>query len=96
MPAKELGTKYTCFKCGTRFYDMRKPDPLCPKCGADQRQSPTLKPAAEARRNRLVPPPKVIEPVEAEEVEGLEGEEETETFEDEEPEVEQAEGEEDF
>ncbi len=57
MPAKDLGTKYTCFKCGTKFYDMKKPEPLCPKCGADQRESPALKaPAAPERRPRARPP----------------------------------------
>ncbi len=69
MPAKDLGTKHTCFKCGAKFYDMKKPEPICPKCGADQRQTPAskLSPAAE-RRSR---PAKVAAPVEpeAEEVE---------------------------
>ena len=49
MPAKDLGTKYTCFKCGTRFYDLKKPEPTCPKCGADQRQSPANKPSPASR-----------------------------------------------
>lgn len=64
MPAKDLGNKFTCFKCSTKFYDLKKPDPLCPKCGADQRESPALKPASEGRRGRLAAVPKVIEPVE--------------------------------
>ena len=70
MPAKDLGTKHTCFKCGTKFYDMKKPEPICPKCGADQRQSPASKPAAVAERRRAPPkpPPPPAEP-EAEEVE---------------------------
>lgn len=42
-PAKDLGTKHTCWKCETKFYDLRKAVPLCPKCGADQRESPALK-----------------------------------------------------
>lgn len=67
MPAKDLGNKYVCFKCSTKFYDMKKPDPLCPKCGADQRESPALKPASEGRRGRLSSIPKVIEPIEPEE-----------------------------
>ena len=67
MPAKDLGTKYICFKCSTKFYDMKKPDPLCPKCGADQRESPALKPPSEGRRGRLSSIPKVIEPIEPEE-----------------------------
>ena len=35
-----LGTKYTCFKCGSKFYDLNRPKALCPKCGADQREAP--------------------------------------------------------
>ena len=52
MPAKDLGTKHLCFKCGTKFYDLNKAEPLCPKCGADQRQSPALKPAPSEKRSR--------------------------------------------
>ena len=33
--ARDLGTKYVCYKCGTKFYDLKKPVPSCPKCGAD-------------------------------------------------------------
>jgi uncharacterized protein (TIGR02300 family) len=67
MPAKDLGTKHTCFKCGTKFYDMKKPEPLCPKCGADQRQSPALKtPAPQERRPRARPPEPKTEEVEVE------------------------------
>ncbi|MGB8932372.1 MAG: TIGR02300 family protein [Anaeromyxobacteraceae bacterium] len=57
MGGKELGTKHTCFKCGTKFYDFKKPEPLCPKCGADQRQSPALKAPASERRQRAAPKP---------------------------------------
>ena len=66
MPAKDLGTKFICFKCGTRFYDLKKPVPICPKCGADQRESPAVRaPPAEKRR----PPPRPVAPVVEEEVE---------------------------
>lgn len=85
MPAKDLGTKYVCFKCSTKFYDLKKPDPLCPKCGADQRESPALKPAPEGRRSRLAATPKVIEPIEPEEPEAAEEEEALDDFEEEEP-----------
>lgn len=34
-----LGRKYTCYSCHTKFYDLGKPVPLCPKCGADQREA---------------------------------------------------------
>lgn len=80
MPAKDLGTKHTCFKCGTKFYDMKKPDPLCPKCGADQRESPALKPAPEGRRGRLSAPAKVIEPEPEEPEAASEEEEDLESF----------------
>ncbi len=66
MPAKDLGTKHTCFKCGTKFYDLKKPEPLCPKCGADQRESPALKPAPSERRQRAPARPVAPEPEEAE------------------------------
>lgn len=42
--ATKLGTKWNCFKCAARFYDLNKPEPLCPKCGADQRQRPKVAP----------------------------------------------------
>lgn len=32
----KLGTKYECYSCGTKFYDLGKPHPICPSCGADQ------------------------------------------------------------
>jgi hypothetical protein len=35
-----LGKKWTCFGCGAKFYDFMKPDPLCPKCGANQKEAP--------------------------------------------------------
>lgn len=57
MPAKDLGTKHVCFKCGTRFYDLKKPEPICPKCGADQRQSPAVKAPAEKRSRPAARPP---------------------------------------
>jgi uncharacterized protein (TIGR02300 family) len=50
MPAKDLGTKHVCWKCSTKFYDLKKADPACPKCGADPRAAPVPKsPAAEKR-----------------------------------------------
>lgn len=88
MPAN-LGTKHTCFKCGTKFYDLRKPEPLCPKCGADQRESPALKaPPPSERRSRAraaEPKPAEVE-VEAEADDEAELDEDAEeAAEDEEP-----------
>jgi uncharacterized protein (TIGR02300 family) len=71
--ARDLGTKYICYKCGTKFYDLKKPVPACPKCGADQREAPVAKPAS-TRTPKAAP---VKEPEEAE-VAGAE-EEDTET-----------------
>src|SRR5512135_527526 len=62
MPAKDLGTKHVCFKCGTRFYDLKKPEPICPKCGADQRQSPAVKAPSEKRARPASRPPPPPEP----------------------------------
>ncbi|MEE8581798.1 MAG: FYDLN acid domain-containing protein [Myxococcota bacterium] len=40
-PTSPLGTKYECFACSAKFYDLNRPEPICPKCGADQRQRPS-------------------------------------------------------
>ncbi|HEX7155512.1 MAG TPA: FYDLN acid domain-containing protein [Thermoanaerobaculia bacterium] len=58
----ELGKKYTCYSCHTKFYDLGKPVPTCPKCGADQRDAEEA-PLYTPTRGRRV----VEEPVEDEE-----------------------------
>jgi hypothetical protein len=65
MTAKDLGSKFVCFKCNTKFYDMKKPDPVCPKCGADQRESPANRPVE--KKSRLSAVPKAVVPVEPDE-----------------------------
>ena len=35
-----LGTRYTCFECSCKFYDLNRPEPICPKCGVDQVDDP--------------------------------------------------------
>lgn len=42
-PLSKLGKKFTCYSCGTKFYDLNKPDKICPKCGADQFAKPAMK-----------------------------------------------------
>ena len=42
--APNLGSKYTCFKCECKFYDLSAEEPLCPRCGADQREDPNPDP----------------------------------------------------
>ena len=44
MAKPEWGTKRTCPKCGTRFYDLGKDDPVtCIDCGHDWEPEPILK-----------------------------------------------------
>lgn len=40
MVKPEWGGRHICYKCGARFYDMKKEPVLCPKCGADQVKAP--------------------------------------------------------
>jgi hypothetical protein len=35
-PVIDLGIRYKCYKCGTKFYDLGRPQPLCPSCDEDQ------------------------------------------------------------
>jgi rubrerythrin len=50
-PKNPLGKKFTCYSCGTKFYDLYKPDKICPKCGADQLAKPALKSRQAALRS---------------------------------------------
>jgi uncharacterized protein (TIGR02300 family) len=44
MVKPEWGTKRTCPKCSTRFYDLGKEDPVhCINCGTDWMPEPVLK-----------------------------------------------------
>lgn len=60
-----LGRKYTCYSCHTKFYDLGKPVPLCPKCGADQREADEA-PVVTSHRGRVA---KVVVEVPVEEPE---------------------------
>jgi len=54
----ELGNKHECFSCGAKFYDLGKPAPICPKCGANQKDARKQEATAEAvvrRRKRDEP-----------------------------------------
>ena len=59
----DLGRKYTCYSCHTKFYDLGKPTPVCPKCGADQRDAEEAPVYTPSRSRRVV----VEEPAEEEE-----------------------------
>jgi uncharacterized protein (TIGR02300 family) len=73
MPELKLGNKFECFNCGSKFYDLGKPEAICPKCGADQKnahqaESPASSQASRKRRKAEVVKP----PVEVEEEETIE------------------------
>lgn len=73
MAELKLGTKFECFRCNTKFYDLGKSEPVCPKCGADQREaakseSGAVTQAARKKRKAEVVRP-VVEDEEAAEVE---------------------------
>jgi len=40
MDENSLGERHVCFKCGCKFYDLKKGEPICPKCGANQKEAP--------------------------------------------------------
>ena len=67
----DLGKKYTCYSCHTKFYDLGKPVPTCPKCGADQRDADEA-PVVPASRSRARAAAVVVE--EPEEEFGTDGE----------------------
>jgi hypothetical protein len=35
----DLGKKFTCYNCSTKFYNLGKPEAICPKCGANQKNA---------------------------------------------------------
>ena len=51
----ELGSKHECPSCGIKFYDLGKPEPICPKCGANVKHLAPSEPSTSsqaARRRR--------------------------------------------
>lgn len=40
-PNKEkLGNRFICYECGTKFYDLTRPEAICPDCDANQESAP--------------------------------------------------------
>ncbi len=77
----KLGQRWVCYECDARFYDLNRPEPLCPKCKADQRKSPVFeKPkrrrGKKAAREAPSPPVEVVEEpvVAADEVDAVDSE----------------------
>lgn len=63
----ELGTKHECFSCGAKFYDFARPAPICPKCGANQKDAKRpdfATESAQTKRKRRDEVPKAVPAVE--------------------------------
>ncbi|HWM94805.1 MAG TPA: FYDLN acid domain-containing protein [Thermoanaerobaculia bacterium] len=71
MPELKLGTKYDCFSCGTKFYDLGKPEPVCPKCGANQKDAGQGETAVVGQSTRRKRKAEVVKAVEIEEDEPI-------------------------
>jgi uncharacterized protein (TIGR02300 family) len=88
MAKPELGLKRVCVACGTKFYDLLRTPPTCPKCATEQpAEQPRLRrPAAplpaEAKVKKRAPEVEGDE-VELEDVEADEAVEDAEELEDE-------------
>lgn len=48
----ELGSKHDCPNCGIKFYDLGKPEPLCPKCGSNVKLLAPNEPATTSQAAR--------------------------------------------
>jgi uncharacterized protein (TIGR02300 family) len=74
MPELKLGSKFECYNCSTKFYDLGKSSALCPKCGADQKdgaQSDSSGAGQASRRRRKAEVPKAIEIEDEEPIEAI-------------------------
>lgn len=49
-----LGTKYVCYSCQTKFYDLGRAAAVCPKCGADQKDADSAAPVTASRSRKVV------------------------------------------
>lgn len=71
MPEIKLGNKYDCYSCGTKFYDLGKAEPICPKCGANQKDATQADAALAAQSSRRKRKAEVVKVVEIEEEEPI-------------------------
>ncbi len=53
----KLGQRWVCYECAVRFYDLNRPEPVCPKCKADQRESPAFSKPKRRRRKKVAQAP---------------------------------------
>ena len=78
----KLGQRWVCYACEAKFYDLNRPEPICPKCKADQRESPAFAKPKRARPKKAAPkaPVPAVEPI-VEDTLRLEKEEDESTLE---------------
>ena len=63
----KLGNKLTCSNCGAKFYDLKKKQPVCPKCGEDYAvQKPKTRRTARPVEPAPAPAPDATETIEGE------------------------------
>lgn len=55
------GTKRVCQNCSSRYYDLGRESPVCPKCGTVYVEPPRALPTYRARRQRVVAPVRAVE-----------------------------------
>jgi len=62
----DLGKKFECYSCRTKFFNLGRPEAVCPKCGANQKNAKledSAPPAPRPPRRAAVimePPPEGI------------------------------------
>lgn len=84
----ELGKKHECPSCSTKFYDLGKAEPICPKCGANVRelapveQASASQAARRRRKTEVAAAPDELEEEPAEASEALIDEEDDDEIED--------------
>ena len=83
MAKPELGTKRVCVACNTKFYDLLKTPPVCPKCSTEQpAEAPrTRRPSGNVVEDKRPKKPPVADDADVE-VEAVEDDAEEDVLED--------------
>lgn len=68
---EKLGQKWICFECGSKFYDLNRPEALCPKCGKSQKDAPVFEVPKRARSKKAKAPKNKPKRVSSEKETGL-------------------------